>query len=69
MVGFSIFFVMVTELINTAIEAVVDMYCRGKPHPLAKLAKDAAAGAVLMASVMAAIVGIITAVSVVRRYL
>jgi len=68
-VGFSIIFVMATELINTAIEALVDMYCRGKPHPLAKLAKDAAAGAVLLASVQALIVGILVAISVIRRCL
>ena len=64
MVGFSIFFVLVTELINTAVEALVDMYCRGKPHPLAKLAKDAAAGAVLLAAVQAVIVGVLVAVAV-----
>ena len=68
MVGYAIFFVMAMELVNTAIEALVDMYCRGKPHPLAKLAKDAAAGAVLLASVQAVIVGVIVAISVVRRY-
>ena len=67
MVGFSIFFVMAMELVNTAVEALVDMYCRGKPHPMAKLAKDAAAGAVLLASVQALIVGAIVAISVIRR--
>ena len=66
MVGFSIFFVMAMELVNTAVEALVDMYCRGKPHPLAKLAKDAAAGAVLLAAVQALIVGILVAVSIIR---
>ena len=69
MVGFAVFFVMAMELVNTAVEAVVDMYCRGKPHPLAKLAKDAAAGAVLLASVMALIVGILVTISVIRRWL
>jgi len=69
MVGFAIFFVMAMELVNTAVEALVDMYCRGKPHPLAKLAKDAAAGAVLLASVQAVVVGIVVAISVIRRYL
>ena len=69
MVGFSIFFVIITELINTAVEALVDMYCRGKPHPLAKLAKDAAAGAVLLASVQAVIVGILVAISIIRSFL
>jgi len=68
MVGFAIFFVMAMELVNTAVEAVVDMYCRGKPHPMAKLAKDAAAGAVLLASVQAVVVGVVVAISVVRRY-
>jgi len=69
MVGFSVFFVMAMELVNTAVEALVDMYCRGKPHPLAKLAKDAAAGAVLLASVMALIVGILVTISVIGRWL
>ena len=68
MVGFAIFFVMAMELVNTAVEALVDMYCRGKPHPLAKLAKDTAAAAVLLASVWAVVVGIFVAISVFRRY-
>ena len=67
-VGASIIFVMAMELINTAVEALVDMYCRGKPHPLAKLAKDAAAGAVLLAAAQALIIGIIVAVSVLRGF-
>ena len=41
------------ELVNTAIEAVVDLVTEDK-KPLAKLAKDTAAGAVLIAAVMAA---------------
>ncbi|MCL2360961.1 MAG: diacylglycerol kinase family protein [Defluviitaleaceae bacterium] len=69
MVGFAIFFVMAMELVNTAVEALVDMYCRGKPHPMAKLAKDAAAGAVLLASVQAVVVGIVVAISIIRRYI
>jgi len=68
LVGFAIFFVMAMELVNTAIEAVVDMYCRGKPHPLAKLAKDAAAAAVLLAAINSVVVGIFVAISVIRRY-
>jgi len=69
MVGLSIFFVLAMELVNTAVEALVDMYCRGKPHPLAKLAKDAAAGAVLLAAVQAVIVGILVAISVIGRWI
>jgi len=68
MVCFSIAFVMAMELVNTAIEAVVDMYCRGKPHPLAKLAKDAAAAAVLLASVQALVVGGYVAIFIIRSY-
>ena len=63
----SIFFVLAMELVNTAVEAVVDLICQNKPHPMAKIAKDAAAGAVLMASFMAAIVGALTALSVLSR--
>ena len=49
----AIFFVLVAELFNTAIEAVTDLACNQQWHPLAKKAKDAAAGAVLLASVFA----------------
>lgn len=45
------------EIINTAIEAVVDI-SSPKYHPLAKLAKDAAAGAVLVSAVIAAMIGL-----------
>ena len=48
--------VWVTEAINTAIESVVDM-CSPEIHPLAKRAKDVAAGAVLLASLFAVILG------------
>ena len=48
--------VLVAEMMNTAIESVVDMITQAY-HPLAKLAKDIAAGAVLIASITAAIVG------------
>lgn len=44
------------ELMNTAIEAVVDLLTVAH-HPLAKTAKDAAAGAVLIATIGAVIVG------------
>lgn len=48
--------VLMTELINTSIEAWVDLTSPNK-HPLAKKAKDAAAGAVLITAVFAALVG------------
>ncbi|GHU50270.1 diacylglycerol kinase [Clostridia bacterium] len=53
----SIFLVLVTELINTSVEAVVDLYCGEKRDPRAKLAKDAAAGGVFLATMYSVIVG------------
>ena len=50
--------VITTELINTAIEAVVDMITT-KENNFAKVAKDTSAGAVLVVSLMAAFVGLI----------
>ena len=48
--------VIAMELVNTAIEAVVDLMTVAH-HPLAKIAKDAAAGAVLVVSMASMIVG------------
>lgn len=50
--------IMSLELVNTAVESVVDLVTEER-RPLAKLAKDAAAGAVLLASIMAAVAGLI----------
>lgn len=50
--------VIATELINTAIEAVVDLTCP-KIHPLAKIAKDTASAAVFVFAITAAISGLI----------
>lgn len=50
--------VMALELVNTAVEAVVDLVTKER-KPLAKIAKDTAAGAVLIAAIMAAIAGLI----------
>ncbi|HKU67678.1 MAG TPA: diacylglycerol kinase, partial [Candidatus Baltobacteraceae bacterium] len=52
----TIVIVLALELMNTAIEAVVDLLTVAH-HPLAKTAKDAAAGAVLVATIGAVIVG------------
>ncbi|MFS8853707.1 diacylglycerol kinase family protein [Synechococcus sp. R5-16] len=43
--------VMALELVNTALEAVVDLTLGSKYHLLAEIAKDCAAAAVLMAAV------------------
>ena len=55
-VGFAVTFVLVTELLNTAIEAAVDVAIQGF-DPLAKVAKDVAAGAVFIAAINAVVVG------------
>lgn len=52
---FAIFFVIFAEMINTAIETVVDLYV-DVYHPKAKIAKDVAAGAVIISAVNAVIV-------------
>ncbi len=44
------------ELVNTSLEAVVDLATQER-KPLAKKAKDAAAGAVLYSAIIAAIIG------------
>lgn len=55
---FSIFNVLTFEMINTAIERAVDVATE-EFHPYAKKAKDVAAGAVLLASICSAVVGLI----------
>jgi len=52
----SITFVLIAEMLNTGIEAAIDIATTSF-DPMAKLAKDIAAGAVLIASVNAMIVG------------
>ena len=55
-ISLSVSFVLITELVNTAVEAIVDLVSPER-HPLAKLAKDVAAGAVLVAAINALCVG------------
>ncbi len=52
-------FVLITEIINTSLEHLVDLAANSLYHPLAKAAKDAAAGAVLIASFSAIVCGLI----------
>ncbi|MCJ0952104.1 diacylglycerol kinase [Mammaliicoccus sciuri] len=54
---FAIFSVLIVEVLNTSIEYVVDMFT-DEYNLLAKHAKDTAALAVLLTSIMAAIIGI-----------
>lgn len=54
----AIFMVLVAEVANTAVEKVVDLITE-EYHPLAGLAKDVAAGAVLIAVIYSVIIGLI----------
>ncbi|MDT8901943.1 diacylglycerol kinase family protein [Anaeroselena agilis] len=47
--------VLVAEMFNTAVEALVDIVSPGY-HPLAKVAKDVAAGGVLVVALMSLVV-------------
>lgn len=50
--------VVTAEMLNTAIERVVDLAAGGEYHALARDAKDVAAGAVVIASVTAVAIGL-----------
>lgn len=50
--------VISAELINTAVEAVVDLVSPDE-HPLARIAKDTAAGAVFITALFAVVVGVV----------
>ncbi len=49
--------VLSMELLNTALEAVVDLTVKQTYHDLAKIAKDCAAAAVLVSAIVALVVG------------
>ena len=57
-IGLTMGFVFVAEMFNTVMETVVDLATE-EYHPLARQAKDVAAGAVLTAAVTAVAVGIL----------
>lgn len=59
LVGLTIGLVLALELLNTAIESVVDLTVGKNYHDLAKVAKDCAAAAVLMAAIVAVLVGVV----------
>ncbi|WJQ83655.1 diacylglycerol kinase family protein [Brevibacillus brevis] len=58
LVLFSIGLVFSLELVNTSIEAVVDL-ASPEWHTKAKIAKDVGAGAVLVAAILSFIIGVI----------
>ena len=53
---FANMFVLVIEMLNSVIEFVIDAYYKNKWAKLAKLAKDIAAGAVLVSATTSAII-------------
>lgn len=53
---FAITFVLIAEMLNTALEMIMDMISESY-HPLVRIAKDVSAGAVLIATITAIIVG------------
>ena len=57
-----------TELINTAIEAAIDLETL-KTHPLAKIAKDCASGATLILVIASIIIGLVIFVPKILLYL
>ncbi|MCL1987515.1 MAG: diacylglycerol kinase family protein [Firmicutes bacterium] len=70
MLIYAIFAVLCLELVNTAVEALADLYCQNKVDKFdkfAKIAKDCCAGAVLLAAIQAVIIGAIVAVRVIMR--
>jgi diacylglycerol kinase len=58
MIAVTMGFVWAAEAFNTAIEAIVDLASPGH-HPLAKVAKDVSAAAVVIAAVSAVAVGLL----------
>lgn len=63
---FTISLVFVTELVNTAVEAAVDLSTETY-DPLAKVAKDVAAGAVLVAATNAVVIAFLVLFNPVQR--
>lgn len=51
--------VLVMEILNTALESLVDLTVGQTYHELAKIAKDCAAGAVLMAAIVALLIAVL----------
>jgi diacylglycerol kinase (ATP) len=55
---FAIGLVWTAEALNTALEASIDLASPGE-HPLARIGKDVGAGAVLLAAITAAVIGLL----------
>lgn len=60
--SFATMLVIIVEVINTSIEEAVNL-CTSKFHPIAKIAKDVGAGAVVLSALNAVIIAIFIFVS------
>ncbi|MDR3191111.1 MAG: diacylglycerol kinase family protein [Lactobacillaceae bacterium] len=58
-IAVAIFTVVMAEFVNTMVEAIVDLIVGDEYHPLARTAKDIAAGAVVFAVLFALAIGFI----------
>ncbi len=58
--SFAIGLMIFAELMNTAIEQTVDLVVGLRPDPLARRVKDLSAGCVLVAAILAAVIGMLT---------
>ena len=59
-ITFSIGLVLFAELMNTAVERLVDLIVGIAPHPVARFVKDVSAGAVLVCVMLACVIGWLT---------
>lgn len=59
-ISFAIGLVLFAELMNTAIEQTIDLAVGLAPDPLARRVKDIAAGCVLVAALLASVIGALT---------
>jgi diacylglycerol kinase len=57
-IALTIGFVLVSEMLNTVAETLVDLVSPGY-HPLAKIVKDVTAGAVLLTAAISVVVGLL----------
>src|SRR5579884_1154189 len=58
LIALAIMAVMAAEMINTVVEALVDLVTSDY-HPLARVAKDVAAGAVLLCAIFSVVIGLL----------
>ena len=68
-ISLTVALVLVLELLNTALEAVVDLTVGREFHQLAKIAKDCAAGSVLIAAIAAVVIAAVLLLPAIIQYI